>query len=168
MSLDRERLAKLLGDNRLSRRRTSADPRIVRPSLPVRASTPSRTTTIVSRVNLRSEPAPGRSVRQHAAPAEPVASAALAAVAGAAADLHSRRNCHEHPKLRSQQLRDNRTVKEPPRRRCDGDQGALHRRVLLVRLPSPASLRDQRSPRVRRGRGEGQQPLGSYVGRGPR
>jgi hypothetical protein len=35
---------------------------------------------------------------------------ALAAVAGAAADLHSRRNCHEHPKLRSQQLRDNRTV----------------------------------------------------------
>ena len=59
-------------------------PRIVRPSLPRASIDAERTTGIVSRVSLRSEPARGRRVRQQAAPAEPVA-----AVAGAAADLHS-------------------------------------------------------------------------------
>jgi hypothetical protein len=60
-------------------------------------------------------------------------------------------------------------LKEPPRRRCDGDQGALHRARLagaaaFTRLAARSTL----SPRAERGRGEGQQPLGSYVGRGPR
>ena len=62
-------------------------------------------------------------------------------------------------------------LKEPPRRRCDGDQGALHRRVLLVRLPSPASLRDQPSPRVRREAGvrdSNRSDLTSGAGRGSR
>jgi hypothetical protein len=60
-------------------------------------------------------------------------------------------------------------LKETPRRRCDGDQGALHRARLagaaaLTRLAARSTL----SPRAERGRYEGQQPLGSYVGRGPR
>src|SRR5215831_8940476 len=76
--------------NRLSRSRTSAEP-ADRATLtpPCEHRRRAATTAIVSRVSLRSEPARGRRVRQHAAPAEPIASAALAAVAVAAADLHS-------------------------------------------------------------------------------